>query len=184
MTLDSKAAIDEATTAYEALTADQKALVTKLANLEEAEAKYQELKDAADKEETDKAAAKAVDEKITAIGEVTLGSKAAIDEARTAYEALTDDQQALVRNLSVLEAAESAYEELVNGNDDQTDDPDQTGDNEQFGTSGTQNNASDSGSDQQDDTSTPKTGGDFMLLWWIAVLVLALAGLIVFKRES
>ena len=115
---------------------------------------------------------------------MTLGSKAAIDEARTAYEALTDDQQALVRNLSVLEAAESAYEELVNGNDDQTDDPDQTGDNEQFGTSGTQNNASDSGSDQQDDTSTPKTGGDFMLLWWIAVLVLALAGLIVFKRES
>ena len=43
MTLDSKAAIDEARTAYEALTVDQKALVTKLTDLEAAEEEYQEM---------------------------------------------------------------------------------------------------------------------------------------------
>ena len=320
VTLDSKAAIDEARTAYEALTADQKALVTKLANLEEAEAKYQELKDAADKEETDKAAAKAVDEKITAIGEVTLdskaaideartayealtvdqkalvtkltdleaaeeeyqelylgkvkeeavseinsykdmadyrqaqqeeltalieaakaaigsaeseeavneavisvkaemdkvktddqlaeeeklaadqaaagevdekitaigevtlNSKAAIDEARTAYEALTGDQKALVTKLSDLEAAEKAYEELTNGNDDKIDDPGQPDDNDQS-TNGTQNNATDPENDKKDDTSMPKTGDDFMLLAWIAVLAFASSGIVVFRRE-
>ena len=132
----------------------------------------------------DKTAAAAVDEKIAAIGEVTIGSKTAIDEARTAYDALTADQQALVSKLSDLEAAEAAYEELANGNDDQTDDPGQTGDNGQSGASGTQNNESDSGNDKQDDASTPKTGDDFILLWWIAVLAFASVGLIVFKRES
>ena len=184
VTLDSKADIDVARAAYNSLTDAQKGRVTKLSDLEAAEAKYQELKDAADKEEADKAAAAAVDEKIAAIGEVTIGSKIAIDEARTAYDALTADQQALVSKLSDLEAAEAAYEELANGNDDQTDDPGQTGDNGQSGASGTQNNESDSGNDKQDDASTPKTGDDFILLWWIAVLAFASVGLIVFKRES
>ena len=251
VTLDSKAAIDEARTAYEALTGDQKALVTKLTDLEAAEEEYQELylgkvkeeavseinsyKDMADyrqaqqeeltalieaaeaaigsaeseeavneavisvKAEMDKvktddqlaeeeklaadqAAAGAVDEKITAIGEVTLNSKAAIDEARTAYEALTEDQKALVTKLSDLEAAEKAYEELTNGNDDQIDDPGQPDDNDQS-TNGTQNNATDPENDKKDDTSMPKTGDDFMLLAWIAVLAFASSGIVVFRRE-
>ena len=130
----------------------------------------------------DQAAAGAVDEKITAIGEVTLNSKAAIDEARTAYEALTGDQKALVTKLSDLEAAEKAYEELTNGNDDQIDDPGQPDDNDQS-TNGTQNNATDPENDKKDDTSMPKTGDDFMLLAWIAVLGFASSGIVVFRRE-
>lgn len=131
----------------------------------------------------DQAAAGAVDEKITAIGEVTLNSKAAIDEARTAYEALTEDQKALVTKLSDLEAAEKAYEELTNGNDDQIDDPGQPDDNDQS-TNGTQNNATDPENDKKDDTSMPKTGDDFMLLAWIAVLAFASSGIVVFRREK
>ena len=99
----SKALIDAARAAYNALTADQKALVTKLATLEAAEKKYADL-----------AAAKAVDDKIDDIGtvEYTDASKALIDAARAAYEALTDDQKALVTKLAILEAAEKAYEDL------------------------------------------------------------------------
>ena len=61
----------------------------------------------------DAAAAAAVDEKIEAIGEVTLDSKDAIDEARAAYDALTGDQQALVNKLDDLTAAEEAYAALA-----------------------------------------------------------------------
>ena len=99
----SKALIDAARAAYNALTADQKALVTKLATLEAAEKKYADL-----------VAANDVDEKINKIGtvEYTDASKALIDAARAAYEALTDDQKALVTKLAILEAAEKAYEDL------------------------------------------------------------------------
>ena len=51
-------------------------------------------------------------EKIAAIGEVTLESEGAITEARNAYDALTDEQKALVTNFTLLEAAEAAYEKL------------------------------------------------------------------------
>jgi ribose 1,5-bisphosphokinase PhnN/predicted MPP superfamily phosphohydrolase len=103
LTNASKALIDAARAAYNALTADQKALVTKLATLEAAEKKYADL-----------VAANDVDEKIDDIGtvEYTDASKALIDAARAAYEALTDDQKALVTKLAILEAAEKAYEDL------------------------------------------------------------------------
>ena len=52
---------------------------------------------------------------IAAIGVVTLNSKAAIDEARTAYNALTAEQKALVENYGVLTAAEARYVEIVSG---------------------------------------------------------------------
>ena len=64
-------------------------------------------------EKADRAAAEAVEERIDAIGEVTLESKAKIDAARAAYNALTDEQKALVSNLAVLEAAEKKYKELA-----------------------------------------------------------------------
>ena len=110
----SKALIDAARSAYNALTADQKALVTKLAVLEAAEKTYADLKAAAEKAAADQAAAQAVDDKIDAIGvvEYTDASKALIDAARAAYEALTDDQKALVTKLAVLEAAEQTYADL------------------------------------------------------------------------
>ena len=61
----------------------------------------------------DLAAAKAVDELIDAIGTVTKDSKAAIDAARAAYDALTDAQKALVENAADLTAAEATYAELT-----------------------------------------------------------------------
>ena len=110
-TQDSKDKIDAAREAYGALTDDQKPLVTKLAVLEAAEAAWQKLVD-------DNAAADAVDELIEAIGEVefTQDSKDKIDAAREAYNALTNDQKPLVEKLDVLEAAEAAWQKLVDDN--------------------------------------------------------------------
>ena len=67
-------------------------------------------------------AAKAVMEKIQAIGTVSFSadSKAKIDAARAAYNALTAEQKALVTNASVLTAAEAEYQKLVNSKDQTT----------------------------------------------------------------
>ena len=112
VTLESKAAIDEARNAYDALTDAQKELVTNLNVLERAEEEYGNQKKAEEERQADEKAAEAVIEKIQKIGTVTLESKGAIDEARNAYEALTDTQKKLVTNLALLEAAEAAYEKL------------------------------------------------------------------------
>lgn len=53
-----------------------------------------------------------VEVKIEAIGTVTLESETAIGEARTAYNALTDAQKALVSNYSTLTAAENTLAQL------------------------------------------------------------------------
>ena len=112
VTLESKAAIDEARNAYDALTDAQKELVTNLNVLERAEEEYGNLKKAEEEQQADEKAAAAVIEKIQAIGTVTPESKDIIDEARNAYEALTDTQKKLVTNLALLETAEAAYEKL------------------------------------------------------------------------
>ncbi len=112
VTLESKAKIDAARAAYDALTDAQKKLVSNLKTLTDAEATYEKLKEEADQEEVDKAAAKGVEELIEAIGEVTLDSEKAIKAARSAYDALTDAQKKLVENLAVLEAAEKTLAEL------------------------------------------------------------------------
>ncbi|MDO5590586.1 MAG: fibronectin type III domain-containing protein [Lachnospiraceae bacterium] len=118
VTLESEGAIKEARTAYDALTDTQKALVTNKDVLEKAENTWKELKDAKDKADAaDAAAAKEVTEKIDAIGEVTLESEGAIKEARTAYDALTDTQKALVTNKDVLEKAENTWKELKDAKD-------------------------------------------------------------------
>ena len=108
VTLDSETAITEARAAYDALTATQQALVTKLEMVKTAEKALAELKAT----EADKAKAAAVDALINAIGTVTLDSEKAITEARTAYEALTATQQALVTKLEMLTAAETTLEQL------------------------------------------------------------------------
>ena len=61
-----------------------------------------------------------MDKKIEAIGEVSLESKEAIDEARSAYNGLTEEQKGYVTKLDTLEAAEVAYMELL---DDQKQEP-------------------------------------------------------------
>ena len=112
---ESKAKIEEARKAYDALTGAQKELVPAetLSVLTSAESKYTELKAAADSETANKNAANAVIAKITAIGTVayTDESKAKIDDARKAYDTLTEAQKALVpaEKLDLLTAAETAY---------------------------------------------------------------------------
>ena len=105
VTLDSGDAIDAARAAYDKLPEAKKALVDNYEKLTAAEEAYTALVDAA--------AAKAVDDLIDAIGEVTLESGDAIKAARAAYDALTDTQKELVKNYEKLTAAEEAYAAMV-----------------------------------------------------------------------
>ena len=105
VTLDSGDAIDAARTAYDKLPEAKKVLVDNYEKLTAAEKAYTALVDAA--------AAKAVDDLIDAIGEVTLESGDAIKAARAAYDALTDTQKELVKNYEKLTAAEEAYAAMV-----------------------------------------------------------------------
>lgn len=105
VTLESGDAIDAARAAYDELPEAKKALVDNYEKLTAAEEAYTALVDAA--------AAKAVDDLIDAIGEVTLESGDAIKAARAAYDALTDTQKELVKNYEKLLAAEETYAALV-----------------------------------------------------------------------
>lgn len=123
LTDDCKAKIDAARKAYDALTDAQKALVSKLDILTDAEAKLAQLK----KEAADKAAVDDVIAKIDAIGKVKLDkdSKAKINAARAAYDALDDELKAQVTNYNTLLAAEKRYQQLrdkQNANDGSTSD--------------------------------------------------------------
>lgn len=104
VTLKSKQAIETARAAYDNLTPTQKTYVTKLDTLTAAETAYKAL--------VDRKAADDVIEKINAIGKVTLESKTAIEAARAAYNALTNDQKLLVENYDVLTAAEAELARL------------------------------------------------------------------------
>ena len=110
VTLESEAAIKQARAAYDALTAAQQALVTNLTVLTNAESTLAALQ----KQAADEKAAKAVDELIAAIGDVTLEKEAQIAAARDAYNALTSDQKRLVESLAVLTAAEAQLSVLKN----------------------------------------------------------------------
>ena len=96
--------VEAAKKAYDALTVDQKKLVTNYSKLTDA------LKELASQE--DKEAAEAVEKLINAIGTVTKDSEDKIKAAREAYDKLTDDQKALVENIAVLEAAEEKLAKL------------------------------------------------------------------------
>ena len=102
VTLASEEAITAARAAYEALTEAQQAEVKSYDKLTAAEARLAVLKPA-----------KPVEKLIDAIGEVTLGSESAIAAARTAYDNLTEAQQAEVKNYDKLTAAEAAYARLL-----------------------------------------------------------------------
>ncbi len=104
VTLKSKQAIETARAAYDNLTPTQKTYVTKLDTLTAAETAYKAL--------VDRKAADDVIEKIKEIGKVTLESKTAIEAARAAYNALTNDQKLLVENYDVLTAAEAELARL------------------------------------------------------------------------
>ena len=88
-------AIDAARDAYENLTEAQKALVTGLSDLEAAEERYADLD-----------AASIVDGMIAALSEPY--DAVAVNDARQAYDALTETQKGYVTRLPELEAAEQA----------------------------------------------------------------------------
>jgi len=101
-----KAKIDSIRAAYETLTSSEKAQLTaaELETLQNAENTYAALE---------------VETKIAAIGSVIYpDSKAAIDEARAAYDALTAEQKDLVTNYGTLIAAEAAY---ASGKEEETE---------------------------------------------------------------
>lgn len=101
--------IDAARKAYDALTPAEKEKVANFKTLTEAEAKYEALKQAAQKVNAEK-----VIKLIKAIpSPVTKASKAAIDKARKAYDGLTEEEQKLVTNRKVLTRAEAAYAKLT-----------------------------------------------------------------------
>ena len=110
VTLEREAAIKQARAADDALTAAQQARVTNLTVLTNAESTLAALQ----KQAADEKAAKAVDELIAAIGDVTLEKEAQIAAARDAYNALTSDQKRLVESLAVLTAAEAQLSVLKN----------------------------------------------------------------------
>ncbi len=63
---------------------------------------------------SDEDAVKEVEKLISEIGVVTKDSAEAIEAARTAYDALTDTQKAMVKNYSELTEAEAQYARLIN----------------------------------------------------------------------
>ena len=69
----------------------------------------QEIMDAVAQRAADQRAAAAVVARIESIGEVVKTSGDKIKSARTAYDALTDSQKALVTNYEKLTRAEAAY---------------------------------------------------------------------------
>ncbi len=116
ITLESKADIDIIVAAYDDLNDKQKSRADKLGykeSIKEIQDAYDKL--IKDKEEADKAAAKAATDKINAIGtDITLDSAQAIKDARAAYDGLTSDQKTLIseESLKALESAEIKLAEL------------------------------------------------------------------------
>ncbi len=107
--LTDEAAVNSAKEGYDALTDKQKEYVKSFDVLEQKLGDIQNLKTAAD----NLVKATAVVNKITALPAVIkLSDKSAIDEAKTAYNALTSDQKTLVTNYATLTSAETALKTL------------------------------------------------------------------------
>lgn len=127
LTVADTEAVEKAREAYEALTEEQKVLVSEevLKLLIDAETKIAELKKAEEEQQKEeeeaaanKAAAEIASNTITALpsaDKLTAADAEAVEAARTAYEALTDAQKALVsaETLKQLEAAEAKIAELT-----------------------------------------------------------------------
>ncbi len=110
-----QAAIQAAKGILEKENASQEEVDAALAALSKTvEEKKKEQEDKEQKEK-DQKAAKAVTEKISAIGTVALteACKAKIEDARKAYDSLTETQKKLVENYGTLTAAEKKYAELA-----------------------------------------------------------------------
>lgn len=104
VTLNDREIINEARTAYNALTSVQQELVTNYDRLTRAEAAIKQLEENA----KDKAAADKVVNMINALpNPITLDSKSAVNAARNAYNMLTASQKGYVTNYTKLQEAEN-----------------------------------------------------------------------------
>ena len=101
VTEESQEAIAAARNAYDSLTDKQKTLVAHPEILQQAEATYNQLK------------ASVVASAIAGIGEVTLDKKELIFGIQDQYDALTDQQKALVKDYDILKQAVTKYKNLV-----------------------------------------------------------------------
>lgn len=101
VTIDSGSVIKSAISAYNALTAQQQAMVTNYYLLEAAAVRYDSLQEIS-----------RVELYIDQIGAVNESSGNLIKRARMAYDALDESQKKEVSNLNDLEAAEKAYQAL------------------------------------------------------------------------
>ena len=172
VTTADKAAIEEVRKNYDALTEDQKAKVSdetlkKLTDAEEALA-------AAEKEAADQAAADdvtALVEKLPAAKDVKTADKAAIEAARKAYDALTEDQKAKVSadTLKKLTDAEAALAEAGKKTSDDSSKSDSSK------TDSSSNSGASNGS-----TTNPATGAAAGM----GSVALAAAALIVTKKKK
>ncbi len=116
VTLDSQTAIQSARASYNALSDLAKTYVKNLDILTAAEAAIAQLQtDAANQAAATQAqqAAQFVVDKINSLGEITADSKGTVEEARKAYDALTDMEKAYVTNYSVLVDAENTLNNLT-----------------------------------------------------------------------
>lgn len=175
VTLDSEEVITIARNAYDALTEGEKAKVTNYAELTAAENKLAQLK----QDVADKAAADAVITKINAIGTVTKDSEAAIQDARAAYDALTDAQKLLVSNYKTLTDAESALAALKAEDNTKPTDPEDTRPTDPEDTTKPTTPA---------DPSTPQTGDNTNIALYTTLMITSLACmaalLLVFKKKE
>ena len=112
LTLEDKDSVVKVRQSFDKLTDEQKLIVSNLSKLESLEAKIEKLeKQLAE----DKAAAKELDKKITAlpnVQELSLADKRIVSEVRQAYEELTETQKSFVENISHLETLETKIKEL------------------------------------------------------------------------
>ncbi len=106
--LSDKPTIEGYRAEYDALTDDQKAIVTNYDNLLAAEAEILRL--VILKADTD--AAVIVNDEILAMGEITYANYLYVDDARRSYETLTEQGKSLVADYSVLTDAEAAVKAL------------------------------------------------------------------------
>lgn len=112
VTLEAESAVTNAREKYDLLTQDQKNLVDNYQKLTDAESTIEALK----KEQAEnQAAAQKVTDLINALPDaITLENKAAVEEARAAYDALNDKAEAMVssQTVSKLTSAESKIAQL------------------------------------------------------------------------
>ncbi len=108
---------------------------------------------------------------IDAIGEVTLDSADAIKLARTAYNALNDEQKTLVINYETLIKAETDYETLSKAQEDKKEETNIPDDNEDITSDKLENEEY----DKSGDMLSPNTGDNENLCLYFMLLVISLA---------